>query len=171
MTEHLFILSHDIILSQYKNSNWRNDFIMKRSLALAAVLALVFSSAAFAYDFGAFTMDVADGWTPSVDGPTAVVAKNDNTASLSVTIMPAEGTSAKDFATAFVEELKKSFTSVSAPSEDTDGSYMWEMTNANGVKSTAALAVEDGNCKLVVMTGLEAAGDDIVKMLGTIKEK
>lgn len=144
---------------------------MKRSLVLAAVLAFVLTSAAFAYDFGTFTMDVADGWTPSVDGPTAVVAKNDNTASLSVTVMPAEGASAKEFATAFVEEFKKSFKEVTEPAEDSDGSLAWEMTNANGVKSNAMLAVEDDKCKLVVMTGLEAGGDDIVKMLESIKEK
>ena len=151
--------------------NRRNYSIMKRSAVLAAVLALAIASAAFAYDFGAFTMDVASGWSASVNGPTGIAAKDDKTASLSVTIVPAEGNTAETLANAFAEEFKKSFASVAAPAAEDDGSYSWEMTTAQGVKSTAMLAVEDGNCKLVVMTGLETAGEEIAAMLESIKEK
>lgn len=144
---------------------------MKRTLALAAVLALVLTAAAFAQDFGAFTMDIPAGWTASQNGPTAIVAKDDKTASLSVTIMPAEGNSAKTFAEAFAEEFKKSFATVTTPEADSDGTYSWDMVTAEGVKSYAMLAVEDGKCKLTVMTALENAPEDIAAMLESIKEK
>ncbi len=144
---------------------------MKRSLALAAVLAVVLVSSAFAQDFGAFTMDIPAGWSAAANGPTGIATKDDKTASLSVTIMPAEGNTAETFANAFAEEFKKSFAEVSKPEADEDGSYSWEMTSAQGVKSNAMLAVEDGKCKLVVMTGLETAGEDIAAMLESIKEK
>lgn len=144
---------------------------MKRTVIFAAILALVLASSAMAYDFGAFTMDVPAGWTASVDDSTGIVVKNDKTASFSITITPAEGNPAEIFVNAFVEEFKKSFAKVGAPKKQADGSYEWEMESANGVKSTAMLAVEDDKCKLVVMTGLEAAGDEIANMLGSIKEK
>ena len=144
---------------------------MKRLAVLAAVIAVVTASAAFAYDFGAFTMDVAAGWTASVNGPTGIVTKDDKTSSLSITIMPAEGNSAETFATAFAEEFKKSFASVTAPKADADGSYAWEMTSAEGVKSDAMLAVEDGKCKLIVITNMEAGAGDIASMLGSLTEK
>ena len=144
---------------------------MKRTIVFAAVLAVVLSAAAFAQDFGAFTMDIPAGWSASTNGPTGIATKDDKTASLSVTIVPAEGNTAETFANAFAEEFKKSFASVAAPAAEDDGSYSWEMTTAQGVKSTAILAVEDGKCKLVVMTGLETAGEEIAAMLESIKEK
>ena len=144
---------------------------MKRSLVLAAVLAIVIASSAFAYDFGAFTMEVPAGWTASVNGPTGIVIKDDKTASLSVTITPAEGNSAKTFAEAFAEEFKKSFATVTTPEADEDGSYSWEMVTADGVKSNAMLAVEDDKCKLIVMVGLDTAGGDIAAMLESVSEK
>lgn len=144
---------------------------MKRTIALAAVAVLALTAAAFAQDFGAFTMDVAGGWTASQEGPTAVVTKDDKSASLSITVMPAEGNNAKTFADAFVEEFKKSFATVGTPAAQDDGSYEWEMAAANGVKSNVLLGVEDDKCKLVVITNLEAAPDEIVAMMESIKEK
>ena len=144
---------------------------MKRTIVLAAVLALVLSAAAFAQDFGAFTMDVAAGWTATQDGPTVGVTKNDNTASMSITIMPAEGNNAATFAEAFVAEFKKSFAKVGTPEAQADGSYSWEMSTADGVKSNVMLGVEDDKCKLVVITGLENAPEEIAAMMESIKEK
>ena len=128
---------------------------MKRSIVLAAVLALVLTTAAFAQDFGAFTMDVA----------------NDNTASMSITVMPAEGESAKTYADAFVAEFKNSFAKVGTPEAQPDGSFAWDMTTSNGVESKAMLGVENDQCKLVVITNLEAAPEEIIAMMESIKEK
>ena len=144
---------------------------MKRLMALAAVLALVLSTAAFAQDFGKFSMNVADGWTATEEAPTVIVTKNDKTSSFSVTIMPAEGNTAETFANAFVEEFKKSFATVGTPEKDAEGGYSWDMTAADGVQSKAMLAVENGSCKLVVMTNLEAGAEDIGNMLESIVEK
>ncbi|MBQ4431758.1 MAG: hypothetical protein II877_09655 [Synergistaceae bacterium] len=145
--------------------------IMKRTIVLAALVALAITATAFAQDFGAFTMDIPAGWSASVNGPTGIAIKDDKSASLSVTIMPAQGNSAKTFADAFAEEFKGSFAVVTTPEADADGSYSWTMTSAEGVTSTAMLGVEDDKCKLIVITGLEAAGGEIADMLQSIKEK
>ena len=145
---------------------------MKRLLAVLALTALLASSAfAATHDFGAFTVDVLDGWTASQDGPTAIITKNDNTASLTITLADTEGASLGDLANAFVEEFKKTFTSVSAPAKDAEGDYTFEMVNANGVKSSALLTGDDAQYCLFVMTGIEAAGDEISAMLGSVKDK
>ncbi len=145
---------------------------MKRLLTVTALIAL-FASAAFAatQDFGAFTVDVLDGWTATQEGPTAVIVKNDNTASLSITLADTEGVSRADLANAFVEEFKKSFANVSKPEADADGDYTFTMVNGNGVESKALLTGDDAQYCLFVMTGVEAAGDEISTMLGSVKDK
>ncbi len=145
---------------------------MKRLLVVMALVALL-ASVAFAstHDFGAFTVDVLDGWTASQEGPTAVIIKNDNTASLSITFTETEGASLGDIANAFVEEFKKTFTSVSAPEKDADGDYSFSMVNGNGVESKALLTGDEKHYCLFVMTGVDAAGDEISKMLGSVKDK
>lgn len=145
---------------------------MKRLLAVMALSALL-ASAAFAatQDFGAFTVDVLDGWTASQEGPTAVIIKNDNTASLSITLAETDGASLGDLANAFVEEFKKTFTSVSAPEKDEDGDYSFSMVNGNGVESKALITGDDSQYCLFVMTGIDAAGDEISAMLGSVKDK
>ncbi len=142
---------------------------MKR---LAVLLVAVLATAAFAgvQDFGKFTVDVADGWTATQNGPTAVITKNDNTAALSITVSPAEAPIA-DLAKAFAAEFSKSFATVSTPEADSDGDYSWDMVNAAGVNTHAMLHVEDGDYILITMTGVEAAGDEISAMLGSVKDK
>ncbi|MBR1657267.1 MAG: hypothetical protein IJ697_02240 [Synergistaceae bacterium] len=144
---------------------------MKRSLALAAVLVLVLTAAAFAQDFGKFSLDVADGWTASQEGPTAVITKNDNTASLSITVAPHEGNSKPALADAFVAEFKNSFAEVGKPVADADGDFSWEMKTANGAVSQANLSADDKDFILIVLTNAEAAPDDIAKMLGSFTQK
>ena len=101
---------------------------MKRLMALAAVMVLVLSFAAFAgeeKDFGAFKAYVPDGWTATQDGSTVAFTKDDNTSSVSITVEKTEGVSAKDLAAAFAEEFKKTFTGVTEPQVDEDGDYMF----------------------------------------------
>ncbi|MBQ3446379.1 MAG: hypothetical protein IJG37_01890, partial [Synergistaceae bacterium] len=105
---------------------------MKRSLALAALLALVLSAGAFAQDFGKFTVDIAPGWTATEQNGTAVITKNDNSAQLTISIADAGGATKQQLAEAFVEEFKKSFKEVSAPVADSDGDYSWDMVTSNG---------------------------------------
>lgn len=146
---------------------------MKRSLALAAVLALVLVSASFAEvkEFAKFSINVADGWTASDNQGTAVITKNDNSAQLTISIADAGGATAAQLAEAFVEEFKKSFLSVSAPVADADGDYSWEMTTPAGATSKAALSVDGSDFILIVITNAEAAPADISAMLGSIQQK
>lgn len=147
---------------------------MKRLLT-ALTLVAVFAAASFAgvQDFGAFTVDVPEGWTGSQQGPTAIITKNDNTASLSITVDATQGYSAADLAAAFVENFKNSgsFASVGTPEADSDGAYSWEMTNKQGVNSKSILTVDEKNYVLFVATGIENAPDDFGAMLGSVKSK
>ena len=146
---------------------------MKRLAVFAAVIAVFSAAAAFGavQDFGKFTIDVAAGWTASQQDSTVLINKDDNTAAMSLTVDSAQGSSAKDLAAAFVENFKGSFAKVSEPEADADGDYSWDMTNANGVDTHAMLTVQDGDYMLITMTGVEAAGEEISAMLGSIQDK
>lgn len=139
---------------------------MKR-LLIALTLVVVFAAASFAgvQDFGKFTVDVPEGWTASQDGETVAIVKKDNTASMSITVDSTDGSSLKELADAFVEALGGRNLQVS------DGTYQFEMTNANGVDSKAVLSGDDKNYALFVMTGIENAREDMSKILDSVKEK
>ncbi len=144
---------------------------MKR-LLIALTLVAVFATASFSAvkDFGAFTVDVPDGWTASQEGPTAIIVKNDNTASLTITVDSTQGNSLGDLAAAFVETFKNGgqFKSVSSPEKDSDGDYSFTMVNNQDVESKALLSEDSGKYILLVMTGED---EGISAMLGSIKEK
>ena len=151
----------------------RKKLIMKRSLALAAVLALVLSAAAFAgvQDFGKFSIDVASGWTASEQDGVVIITKNDNAAQLTISIADAGGATKAQLAEAFVEEFKKSFAEVSKPEADKDGDYSWDMKTAAGAESHAMLSLEGSDFVLLVMTNVKEAPADFSAMLGSIKQK
>lgn len=140
---------------------------MKRLAVLAAVMAVLVSSAAFAgvQDFGKFTIDVPMGWTAEPDGETVGFTKNDNTASMSITVDTTDGASAKEIADAFVQALNGKKLSGSG------NDYTFEMTNANGVDSKCFLSSDGKNYALIVVTGMENAPEDISKMMDSLTEK
>lgn len=146
---------------------------MKRSLALAAVLVVVLSAAAFAgvQEFAKFTINVADGWTAVDNQGTAVITKNDNSAQLTISVADAGGATKAQLAEAFVAEFKKTFAEVGTPVADADGDYSWEMKTANGAVSEAYLSADGSDFMLFVVTNRQAAPDDISAMLGSIKDK
>lgn len=143
-----------------------------KKLFLALTLVAVFAAASFAavQDFGAFTLDVPANWTASQQGPTTVFTKNDNTASLSITVAETQGYALKDLADAFVGEFKKTFKSVGTP-EASDGGFTWTMVTPNDVESKAILAGEGSKYALFVVTGAENAPDDISAMMDSLTEK
>ena len=145
---------------------------MKRLLVVVALVAL-FASTSFAgvQDFGTFTVDVPTGWTASMNGPTALFTKNDNTASLSVTVSDTESYSLADLANGFAEEFKKSFSQVGTPEKDADGDYSFSMVNGNGVESNVLLTGDEGKYCLFVITGAEYAREDLSAMLSSVKAK
>ncbi len=147
--------------------------IMKRSLALAAVLAVVLSAAAFAgvQEFGKFSINVADGWTAVDNQGTVVITKNDNSAQLTISIADAQGMTKAQLAEAFVAEFKKTFAEVGAPAADKDGDYSWDMKTKAGAESHAMLSAEDGDFILLVMTNVQNAPDDFTAMIDSIKQK
>ncbi|MBQ7560146.1 MAG: hypothetical protein IJT20_07885 [Synergistaceae bacterium] len=145
---------------------------MKRLLVIVALVAL-FASTSFAgvQDFGMFTVDVPSGWTASMNGPTAVFTKNDNTASLSITVADTEGYSLADLANGFAEEFKKSFPQVGTPEKDSDGDYSFSMVNGNGVESNVLLTGDEGKYCLFAITGAENAPEDLNAMMSSVKTK
>ena len=138
-----------------------------KKLFLALTLVAVFAAASFAgvQDFGKFTIDVPEGWTATQDGETVGIVKNDNSAALSISVDSTEGASLKEIADEFVKALNGRNLTF------TDGTYQFEMTNANGVDSKAVLSGDDSNYALFVITGAENAPDEITKMLDSVKEK
>ena len=138
-----------------------------KKLFLALTLVAVFAAASFAgvQDFGKFTIDVPEGWTATQDGETVGIVKNDNSAALSISVDSTEGASLKEIADEFVKALNGRNLTF------TDGTYQFEMTNANGVDSKAVLSGDDSKYALFVITGAENAPDEITKMLDSVKEK
>lgn len=138
---------------------------MKR-LALAVMAVVLFAALAFAENFGAFSVDVPDGWNASQNGPTAILAKPDNSGSVSITVAETQGYALKDLAEAFRAEFAKSFASVGA-AEESDGDYEWEMETKNGVESHALISGADGQYMLIVVTG-EVDEDEVAAIMGAI---
>lgn len=120
-------------------------------------------------DFGLFKAYVPEGWSANKDGETVIFTKDDNTSSASITVAKTEGASLKDLADAFVTEFKKSFKDVTAPQVDEDGDYMFEMTNAQDVKSVVLLTGTDSDYALFVITGADAGGEGLGQILGTVQ--
>lgn len=141
---------------------------MKRSLAAIAVLAVVLSAASafgFVQQFGKFSVDVPEGWGANQEGPTVILIKNDHSASMSISVAPTEGMNRKALAEAFVKELNGRDLE-----RDDDGDYTFTMTNANGVDSHALLTGDDEEYCLFVMTGIENARDEMMAILGSVKD-
>lgn len=139
---------------------------MKRLLTALTVVA-VFAASSFAgvQDFGAFTINVPEGWTATKDGATVGIVKNDNTASASITVDSADGASAKELADAFVSELN------GKNLQTMEGGYQFEFDNQNGVTSKAFISEQNGKYALIVVTGLENAPEEISKMIDSLQEK
>ena len=138
---------------------------MKR-FTLAVMAVVLFASFAFAQNFGAFSVDVPDGWNAGQNGPTAILSKPDNSGNISITVADSEGIALKDLADAFRAEFAKSFASV-GEAEELDGDYEWEMTTANGVESHALISGADGKYLLIVVTG-EVNEDEVAAVMGAI---
>ena len=147
-------------------------FIMKR-FALVFALVLVLAISAGAEDFGKFTADVPAGWTATQNGPTTIFTKNDNTSNLSITVDETGGATLEQLADAFVDAFKNSgnFTDFTKPEKGEDGSITFDMKTTNGVVSNCMITSEDGKYLLVVVTGAENGGEDLVNIMNSIKEK
>ena len=141
---------------------------MKR-LSIALLFVTLFATMALAevQSFGKFSVDIADGWTATQNGPTAVIVKDDKTASLSITLDSTRGYSLDDLAAAFAEEFKKTFTSVGTPEKDADGDYSFTAVTPNGVETRFLLTEADGEYLMFAITGED---DDISTMISSIQE-
>ena len=144
---------------------------MKR-FALVFALVLVLAVSASAMDFGKFTAEVPAGWSATKDGPTAIFTKEDNTASLSITVEETGGATAEQLAEAFAAEFKKSgFTDFTEIEKDNAGNLTFDMKNKAGVVSNCLITVEDDQFLLIVATGSDGNKDEMMKIIGSIKEK
>ena len=142
---------------------------MKRVFGLALVFAAMFAAAAFGAQFGRISIDVADGWNASQDGPTVAIIKGDNSASLSITLMDTEGASLDALAAEWSKQLGGSEPQL--VTEGTlQGDYVFQFTNANGVKSLAVISGSDKEYIVIVGTGIEsdAATAEMDAMIETI---
>ena len=139
---------------------------MKR-LSLAVLFVALFAAVAFAavQDFGAYTVDVPDGWTAEQDGETVGIVKNDNSAAVSITYDSTDGASTQEIAEAFVQALN------GKNLQGEGDAFTFEMTNANGVGSKCFVFAENGKYALVVATGIENAPDEISAIMDSLQDK
>ncbi|MDR2488178.1 MAG: hypothetical protein LBD42_01550 [Desulfovibrio sp.] len=127
-------------------------FCLTASLAFAGVMS-----------FPKFKVNVPDGWEASQEGPTVILAANDKSASISITIAETEGMAIKDLAMGFSQAL-----SGSEPQADTEsGGYQFTFKKG-AVESDALLTVEGKNYLLLVVTG---ENPQIQNILGSLEEK
>ena len=139
---------------------------MKR-LSIALLITALFAAASFAavQDFGAFTVDVPEGWTATQDGETVGIVKNDNSAAVSISYDSTDGASAQELAEAFVSALN------GRDLQGGNNAFTFAMTNASGVESTCYLYTENEKYALVVVTGKENAPDEVDAIVGSLKDK
>lgn len=136
----------------------------KLTATLVALALCLMTSAAFAEvkSFPKFSINVPDGWETSQEGPTVILVAKDKSASISITIAPTGGASAKDLAAAFAKELGGS-----EPKYDQENDT-YEFTFNKGVESNAVFTVEGEEYLLVVIAGENPQIQDI---LGSMEEK
>ena len=134
---------------------------MKR-LSLAVLFVALFAAV---QDFGAYTVDVPDGWTAEQDGETVGIVKNDNSAAVSITYDSTDGASTQEIAEAFVQALN------GKNLQGEGDAFTFEMTNANGVDSKCFVFAENGKYALVVATGIENAPDEISAIMDSLEDK
>ena len=144
-------------------------------LAMAAVIISAAMASGAVQDFGAFTADIPEGWTAAEDNGTVFITKDGTEGSdlvaVSITYDSTEGNSAKDIADAFVQKFKDVFPLVLMPEADEDGDYTWSMVNSDGANIRALLGVEDGRYVLVMMSGFDEAGEEILDIIGSVQDK
>ena len=141
---------------------------MKKLLALVLVLGFAVTAAFGAVqEFGQafkYTLDIPAGWTASQEDSTTIVAADDNTAFLSISIDSTEGKSIEAVSKELSEALKGT-----KPEADEDGDYSFTFDNENGVTSHVLVTGDEGMFCAFVMTGIEAKGDEIQAILGSLK--
>lgn len=145
---------------------------MKR-LVFAAMAVMMLSSSAFGevQDFGAFTVNVPDGWAVRQESSTVLLNNKEKTAAMTITSESANGRTAQELAEGLSASFRMSFARVSAPQADPDGSYHWDMRSAQGLDTRAKLSVKGDNYLLVTMSNIALAPGEFASMLQSIREK
>ena len=143
---------------------------MKRfqmGLIAVAVMALAATAACAAVqEFTHFTMDIPEGWTAKEDGPTVGIIKDDQTASLAVSVDALhEGDTIKDLAAAMSKYMEGT-----TPEADADGDY--HFTAHDGQIQVIVTGDNDaGVYAAFTMVGLETQREAIGGMISSIKFK
>ena len=153
---------------------------MKRLLTLAAVFALILSSAAFGevHDFfGKFTLDVPEGWTATItrDDSAGVVTRDDNMAQVTVMIADAEGKSLREIAEYEAKAYRDyGFTDVTEPVRNPNSSYSFSAVNPHGATTSVNMTIFGENLidiTVVIAPGHDDAINEIDKILGSLSIK
>lgn len=135
---------------------------------IAVALVVMAASVAFGavQEFTNFTMDIPDGWTAKEDGPTVGIIKDDQTASLAVSVDALhEGDTIKDLAAAMSQYMKGT-----TPEADADGDYRF--TAHDGQIQVMVTGDNDaGIYASFTMVGLETQREAIGGMISSIKFK
>ena len=140
---------------------------MKRIFGLAVVFAALFAAAAFGAQFGRLSVEVPAGWTATQEDSTVGIVKNDNSASMSITLASKDGASLEELAAAYAQQLNGS-----APQKMTEGKfagdYVFEFTNANGIKCEGLVSGDDTDYILIVVAGADNAQAELEAIMDSI---
>ena len=138
---------------------------MKRIIFLALIILALSASLSYGevQEFTKFTMDIPEGWTAKEDGQTVSVTKNDETALVSVTIGPLKILTLEQVAEAFRENLGGT-----KLEKDKDGSYKFSFNDGN---ARTLLSQTGEEYIFFVMDGINTAGDEIISILSSLKDK
>ena len=136
---------------------------MKKFFALVCVAAFVFGGAAFAEPIkfpNGLTIDVAPGWSYEGIDDSVILFSENMSCAIYITVIDAEGMSAKDAAAAMSQGINGS-----EPQEVEEGTYFYTFMNEHGVESRVFAGVERGKLKVVSITGDHPDVDDIINSI------
>ena len=133
---------------------------------VAAAVMVMVASMAFAavQEFTNFTLDIPDGWTAKEDGPTVGIIKDDQTASLAISLDALKpGDTLGDLANAMSQYMKGT-----EPEVDADGDYSF---TAHDGQIRVLITGDDSNYLSFTMVGLETESEAIGAMINSMQKK
>ena len=137
------------------------------AFALAAALLLAAPAAnAAVQDFGAFTVDVPDGWTAEKDDTGCTITKNDQSGSVGIMHMKDEGITAKQYADGIAEKFTN-------PEMETNSDGVIIIRGKIGdVPTVTAVGVSRGTAVIMTMSSMSQENFAVMgKICGSVKSK
>lgn len=143
------------------------EFVTIRLCPLVLGLFLALSSPAAGEDFGAFSLEIPEGWVASTaDGGAVAVVAPRNAAAVTLAVEKLEGVSPEEGARIFARELGGS-----EPQKTAEGEYAFQFVR-NGVTNRSIFRVREERFMLITITDSTGThGEAIDAMLKSLAPK